>query len=86
MSSVASNGRSGGAGSPTLVLTPQEKGRAGGGGWPERGELAPEDRENRPQVLAPEDQGQGKDQGQGQGQGHDHGLVLTATIFAENRN
>ena len=75
--SVASGGPAGGADSPALVLNPQEKGRAGGGG-PEGGVLATEDGASRPQVLAPEDQGHGH--------GHGHDLVLAATTFAENRN
>ena len=78
MSSVASGSPAGGTGSPALVLTLQEKGRAGGGGWPEGGDLATEDGASRPQVLAPEDQGHDH--------GHDHDLVLAATTFTENRN
>ena len=69
-----------GANSPALVLTPQEKGRAGGGGWPEGGNIATEDVASRLQVLAPEDKGHGH------GHGHGHDLVLAATTFAEKRN
>ena len=47
---MASGGPAGGAGSPALVLTLQEKGRVGGGGWPEGGDLAMEDMASRPQI------------------------------------
>ena len=67
-SSVASGGPAGGVASPAPELTPQEKGRVGGGGWPEGGDLATEVGSSRPQVLAPEDRGQGH----GRGHGHGH--------------
>ena len=35
---MPSGGPAGGAGSPALVVTPQEKGRVGGGGWPKGGD------------------------------------------------
>ena len=59
------------------MLTPQKKGRVGGGGWPEGDDLVTEDEASRPQVLALEDQGHGHN--------HDHDLVLAATTFAENK-